>query len=93
LRTDYHQTGQRWERSGGGSLALSGNRSRAQTLLDDLQKRFPENSSVRFSYVPAVQRSTVSGLFGALYPVYVRGLAYLAARKGVKAAAEFLLRS
>ena len=99
------------------ALALSGNPSRAQILLDDLQKRFSENSSVRFSYAPALQAllalnrgeperalellqvaiphelgvppSTVSGLFGALYPVYVRGQAYLAARQGVKAAAEF----
>jgi eukaryotic-like serine/threonine-protein kinase len=29
------------------------------------------------------------GFFGALYPVYVRGLAYLAARQGAEAAAEF----
>ena len=29
------------------------------------------------------------GLFGALYPVYVRGVAYLAEKKGVEAAAEF----
>jgi hypothetical protein len=29
------------------------------------------------------------GLFGALYPAYVRGEAYLAAHKGAEAAAEF----
>src|SRR5262249_21709340 len=31
----------------------------------------------------------ISGLFGALYPVYVRGQAYLAASKPAEAAAEF----
>lgn len=99
------------------ALTLSGNPSRAQILLDDLQKRFPEDSSVRFSYVPTLQallalnrgeperalevlqvstphelgvpRSSISGLFGALYPVYLRGHAYLAAHKGAEAAAEF----
>ena len=36
-----------------------------------------------------VPRSTISGLYGALYPVYLRGQAYLAAQKGREAAAEF----
>jgi hypothetical protein len=34
-------------------------------------------------------RSAISGLFGALYPVYVRGVAYLRAKQGSEAAAEF----
>ncbi len=34
-------------------------------------------------------QSTFFGFFGALYPVYVRGEAYLAAGQGSKAAAEF----
>lgn len=34
-------------------------------------------------------RSTMHGYFGALYPVYVRGLAYLAEARGTEAAAEF----
>jgi hypothetical protein len=33
--------------------------------------------------------SAVSGLFGAPYPVYVRGQAYLAANKATEAASEF----
>jgi serine/threonine protein kinase len=33
--------------------------------------------------------SSIHGFFGALYPVYVRGVAYLAARRGAEAAAEF----
>jgi hypothetical protein len=32
---------------------------------------------------------TIHGPFGALYPVYVRGEAYLAARRGAEAVAEF----
>jgi tetratricopeptide (TPR) repeat protein len=105
------------EYGAGFALALSGDPSRAQALADGLEKRFPEDSSVRFHYLPTlrsalalargnpehalellqvaapyelgVSLSTVSGLFGALYPVYLRGLAYLAAGKGPEAAAEF----
>jgi tetratricopeptide (TPR) repeat protein len=36
-----------------------------------------------------LHRSTIHGLFGALYPIFVRGNAYLAARRGAEAAAEF----
>src|ERR1039458_6479490 len=34
-------------------------------------------------------RSSFHGFFGTLYPVYVRGEAYLAAHQGAEAAAEF----
>ena len=34
-------------------------------------------------------RVNIHGYFGALYPVYVRGLAYLATHRGLEAAAEF----
>ena len=99
------------------ALALAGNSSRAQTLADDLEKNFPEDTSVRFSYVPVLRailavnrgqpsraievlesaapyelgtpRSNLQGFFGALYPVYVRGQAYLSAHQGAEAAAEF----
>ena len=33
--------------------------------------------------------AVIPGIFGALYPVYVRGQAYLAAHQGAEAAAEF----
>src|SRR5437773_993966 len=36
-----------------------------------------------------VPRSSMHGFFGALYPVYVRGEAYLAKHQGAEAAAEF----
>jgi tetratricopeptide (TPR) repeat protein len=99
------------------ALALSGDFSRSQTLANDLERRFPEDTSVRFSYLPALRallalkrsepakaiellqiaaphelgapRSSFHGFFGALYPVYVRGEAYLAARQGAEAAGEF----
>jgi hypothetical protein len=34
-------------------------------------------------------RSSMEGGFGALYPIYVRGQAYLAAQQGAKAGMEF----
>jgi len=99
------------------ALALSGDSSQAQALADDLERRFPLDTSVRFSFLPAlcahlalnhgdasqafellqvavphelgVPRSSVCGEFGALYPVYVRGEARLAAHQGAEAAAEF----
>ncbi len=99
------------------ALALSGDSSGSQTLANDLERRFPEDTSVRFNYLPALRallalnhgepskaiellqiavpyelgtpRSSIHGFFGALYPVYVRGEAYLAAHQGAEAAAEF----
>jgi tetratricopeptide (TPR) repeat protein len=37
------------------ALALSGDSSRSQALADDLDKRFPEDTKVRFSYVPTLR--------------------------------------
>jgi serine/threonine protein kinase/tetratricopeptide (TPR) repeat protein len=94
------------------ALALSGDSSRALTLANDLEKRFPEDTSVRSSYLPVLRAlldpakaiealrvatpnelgvplSWYDGTFGQLYPVYVRGLAYLASHQGAEAAAEF----
>lgn len=98
------------------ALALSGDISRSQALATDLDKRFPEDTFVRFTYLPvlralaslrhrdsagAVELLQVStpyelgipgswfGFFGNLYPVYVRGMAYLAAHKSQEAAEEF----
>jgi hypothetical protein len=99
------------------ALALIGDSSRSQRLANDLENRFPEDTSVRFSYMPALRallalnrgepskavelsqlavpyelgspRSAIHGFFGALYPVYVRGAAYLAAHRGTEAAGEF----
>ena len=99
------------------AFALSGDSARAQKLADDLEWRFPEDTSVRFSYLPvlrarlalnhgnpekAIELLTVAvpnelgspridlhANFGALYPLYTRGEAFLAAHKGAEAAAEF----
>jgi tetratricopeptide (TPR) repeat protein len=98
-------------------LALSGDSSQSQTLANDLEKRFGEDTGVKYSYLPAlrarlalnrgepakavellqiavpyelgVPRSAIHGNFGALYPIYVRGEAYLAAHRGAEAAGEF----
>jgi tetratricopeptide (TPR) repeat protein/predicted Ser/Thr protein kinase len=98
-------------------LAMSGDVFQAQSLANDLERDFPEDTSVRFNYLPAVYatlalvhgdpskaikllqvsvpyelsspRSATFAYFGALYPVYVRGQAYLAARQGAEAAREF----
>ena len=37
------------------ALALSGDTSRSHTLAADLETRFPEDTSVRFSYLPALR--------------------------------------
>jgi len=99
------------------ALALVGESSRATALATDLARRFPEDTSARFSYLPAVRallalnrgdpahaiellhistpyelgepQSSFIASFGALYPVYVRGKAYLAAHNGAAAAVEF----
>ncbi len=99
------------------ALALSGDSSMPRALAKDLETRFPEDTSVRFSYLPVLHAllavndgdpsraidllqiavrfelgtpgSSFNGNFGSLYPVYVRGQAYLAAHKGAEAAAEF----
>jgi hypothetical protein len=99
------------------ALSLSGDSVRSQALANNLEKEFPDDTSVRFSYLPTVRavlalnhrepakaikllqvavpyelsapRGSLQGFFGALYPIYVRGLAYLAEHDGTQAANEF----
>ncbi len=99
------------------ALALAGDLSQSQALSNDLEARFPEDTEVRFAYLPVLRAelalkrgapsnaiellqptaryelgapaSSIAGFFGALYPSYVRGEAYLELHQGVKAAAEF----
>jgi tetratricopeptide (TPR) repeat protein len=99
------------------ALAAAGDDAHAQALANDLERRFPENTSVRFSYLPVLRarsalnhhdaaraiqllhagapydlgitESTAHIPFGAMYTVYLRGQAYLAARRGAEAAIEF----
>jgi TolA-binding protein len=69
------------------AMALAGDSAGAQALADDLDKRFPEDTSVRSSYLPVLR--ALLATMGQLYPVYVRGHAYLDAQQGAEAAAEF----
>ena len=95
------------------ALALSGGDDRVQSLVDDLERRFPEDTVVRFSYLPVLRARAVLNrgdaakaiellqaavpyelgcsrlLFGALYPIYERGEAHLAAHQSTEAAIEF----
>ncbi len=99
------------------AFALSGQSTQANALVEDLEKRFPEDTSVHFNYSPAVRalialnahdpvkaiellrtnvpyelgspQSSFDGFYGVLYPIYVRGLAYLMLHRGSDAANEF----
>lgn len=99
------------------ALALAGDQSQAATLAGDLERRFPEDTAVRFNYAPTLRAllalkhgdpsravdllqvsipyefgeppSSFFGFYGALYPIYVRGEAYLALNRGPEAAREF----
>jgi eukaryotic-like serine/threonine-protein kinase len=98
------------------ALAYAGDVGQAQALADDLGKRFPEDTIIRFNYLPTLRAKLellhanpqeALAIVGAaspyelgvaasdyynwpsLYPVYVRGEAYLAARKVSEAASEF----
>ena len=99
------------------ALALSGELTRPQALLKDLETRFPQDTTVNISYLPALrglialqQGKLAEALeklepalsnefalpgtafvasFGSLYPAYVRGQTYLAAKRPGDAAGEF----
>ena len=97
------------------AFAMAGDRARAESLAQDLGKRFPLDTQMQSLWLPAIQaqlalerKSPVSALstlqaatpielgqfqfvlnISCLYPVYVRGEAYLAAGQGRAAAAEF----
>jgi DNA-binding winged helix-turn-helix (wHTH) protein len=98
------------------ALAYAGDAGQAQSLADDLGKRFPEDTVVQVNYLPTLRAKLALlhsnpqealvilraaspyelGLpslsyynWPNLYPVYVRGEAYLAAHRGNEAAAEF----
>jgi eukaryotic-like serine/threonine-protein kinase len=101
------------------ALALLDDSAQADKIKADLEKRYPDYTSVRFSYLPTLRALEAlhhgdpmkalemtqaaapyelavpgigfysSAFFGALYPVYVRGLAYSQMGRHSKAAAEF----
>ncbi len=91
------------------AFAMVGDRVRAQSLRQALDKRFPLNTEVQSLWLPTIdaqmelaarkpaaaivrlQAATPMelGVGNCLYPVYVRGEAYLAAGQGNAAAGEF----
>jgi tetratricopeptide (TPR) repeat protein len=102
------------------ALAIAGETVRSSAIANELDRRFPEDTSVRFSYLPTLRALAALSAndptraievlrpaatyelaqpgisfygaggvgFGAMYPNYVRGLAYLALRKANEAATE-----
>jgi tetratricopeptide (TPR) repeat protein len=97
------------------AFAMAGDTSRAESLAQDLGKRYPLDTQMQSLWLPAIQAqlaldkknpaSALNALQAAthielgqiefvpnvscLYPVYVRGEAYLAAGQGSAASAEF----
>ena len=97
--------------------ALAGDTGAAQAMAEDLERRFADDTSAKYFYVPALRalaalnqhnpakalewlqinipyelgepQSCFYGFFGVMYPVYVRGEAYLALHQGAQAAVEF----
>jgi len=98
------------------TFAYAGDANRTQAMVNDLAKKYPEDTVVQFNYLPTLRAKLVLlasnpqqaidsleiaapyelglpavGFYNwpNLYPVYVRGEAYLAAHRGVEAAREF----
>jgi eukaryotic-like serine/threonine-protein kinase len=97
------------------AFAMAGDLLRAQSLVQDLEKRFPMDTQMHSLWLPAIQaqlaldkKNTAVALnslqsgstaelgnipfvpnISCLYPMYVRGKAYLAAGQGTAAAVEF----
>jgi tetratricopeptide (TPR) repeat protein len=96
------------------AFALTGDAANANRLIDDLGKRFSQDTIVQFEYLPTARAGlalttgnaadavaalkvafpyelghTNNDFTFALYPVYLRGEAYLAAKNGTAAAGEF----
>jgi eukaryotic-like serine/threonine-protein kinase len=101
------------------ALALMDESAQAREIEADLEKRYPDDTSVQFSYLPALRALEAlnqgdpakalemtqaaapydlavpgtkygsGSFFGALYPIYVRGLAYSRMGRHHEAAVEF----
>jgi tetratricopeptide (TPR) repeat protein len=99
------------------AFGLSGEMPGLQRLINDLKKRYPTDTIVRFNVLPTLRAISAIhhgdaaqaidllgparryelgwlgccsvGFVGSLYPIYVRGEAYLALHQGLEAAAEF----
>jgi eukaryotic-like serine/threonine-protein kinase len=53
----------------GFALALSGDSSQSEALADDLEKRFPEDTFAKFTYVPVLRASAALGRGNPAYSV------------------------
>jgi DNA-binding winged helix-turn-helix (wHTH) protein/tetratricopeptide (TPR) repeat protein len=96
------------------TFGLAGDPERATHLANDLGKRFPEDTALRYNLAPAIRAAaalrrgepgnaieslttslpyetgqTSQDVAFALYPIYLRGEAYLEDKQGAAAAAEF----
>ncbi len=97
------------------AIALAGDATRAQALVNDFNKRFDEDTLVQFNYLPSIRSQIAllhrdaakaiellqpagqyeigqvsgSGVGPSLYPVWMRGEAYLMLGQGAEAAREF----
>ena len=96
------------------AFALTGDVANANRSIDDLTKRFPQDTVVQTQYLPMARAAlalnsgnaktaldalsaaapyelghTNDDFTFALYPIYLRGQAYLAAKDGAAAAGEF----
>ena len=96
------------------AFALAGDLVNANRSIDDLAKRFPQDTVVQSQYLPMARAAlalktgnaeaasaalsaaapyelghTNDDFTFALYPIYLRGRAYLAAKNGAAAAGEF----
>ncbi len=91
------------------ALAMTGDVSRAQSIADDLGRRFPSDTILQQVTIPIVRAQIAMnrkdpekaiaalrtatpyelGIAQGFGPPYMRGLAYLQAKRGAEAAAEF----
>jgi serine/threonine protein kinase/tetratricopeptide (TPR) repeat protein len=97
------------------AYAMAGDTARAESMAQDLNKRFPVDTQMQSLWLPAIRAQValnrknpgaaieslqvavpieLGGIafvnnISCLYPTYIRGEAYLAARQGKPAAAEF----
>ncbi len=96
------------------ALGLAGESAKALQLAGVLAKRFPQDTTVQFEYLPMIHAAValrsgegakaIEALVASapyemgqcnttftfsLYPVYIRGEAYLSAKQGAAAASEF----
>ena len=89
--------------------AIAGDGSRAQTLSNSLEHRYPDDTILQRVTLPVVRawiemdrkapekaiaalestRTYDLGISSGMFPIYTRGQAYLQAKKGAEAAAEF----